>query len=143
MDTEQFFKNEKYPSSFNPLILVVEDDEDNQLVLEYAIAMFGWKYIFAVDAIGTIDTAKKRQPDLILLDIVMPDISGLQTARLLKSHAQTKNIPLIAVTGLVGNEKQELIFASGFDGYLSKPYALDDLKKAVVSTLTKKDKVYQ
>ena len=135
MDTKEVFETESFLHNFNPLILVVEDDEDNQLLLKYAIAMFGWKYVLAVDAIGAITTAQERHPDLILLDIVMPDIDGLQVANLLKSHIQTKRIPLIAVTGLVGKEKEELILSSGFDGYLSKPYNLDDLQKVIFSTV--------
>ena len=136
MDTK-VVKTKCFSNSKKPSILVVEDNEDNQLLLEYTIAMFGWKYHLAVDAIDAIFFAKEKQPDLILLDIVMPDISGLQIACLLKNHIETKNIPLIAVTGLVKKEQRNIIFSVGFDDYISKPYALDDLHQTISFNLDK------
>ncbi|MGD1919366.1 MAG: response regulator [Pleurocapsa sp.] len=135
MDTKQDFKTKDIVSIPNHLILVVEDDEDNQLLLQYAISMFGWEYIFAINALDAIKMARVKQPDIILLDIVMPNIDGFQTASLLKNNIYTQNIPLIAVTGLVGREEKNLIFATGFYGYLSKPFALDDLHNAIVSNI--------
>lgn len=118
-----------------PLILVVEDDEDNQLLLKHALTMFGWQYIFATNAIAAITLAKERQPDLILLDIVLPYVSGLQIALILKSHRQTSNIPLIAVTGLTREREQNRIFAAGFNDYLTKPLNLHHLRQAISSNL--------
>lgn len=118
-----------------PVILVVEDDEDNQLLLEHTITMFGWKHLDANNAIAALNLAKSQQPDLILLDIVLPDISGLQIALMLKSHRQTSNIPLVAVTGLANEQEQEQIFAVGFNDYICKPYILEDLRRAIVVNL--------
>ena len=132
IETKDFFNRKKFS------ILVVEDDEDNQLLLKHAIAMFGWQYFLAIDAVSAIAFAKEKQPDLILLDIVMPNVSGLQIACLLKKHLKTKNIPLIAVTGLVEKEQQKIIYEVGFDDYVSKPYALDDLQKAIALILNRK-----
>ena len=124
----------------SPLILVVEDDADNQLLLKHTIAMFGWRYISSMNATDAVTIAQEKSPDLILLDIVMPDLNGFQAANLLKNHIQTRSIPLIAVTGLIRSEEQQLISASGFDDYLSKPYALDDLQRAIVSILSKRNR---
>ena len=118
-----------------PSILVVDDDEDNQLLLQYTIAMFGWTSIVAVDALSTIQLAKNHQPDLILLDIVLPDISGLQIAAMLKQHKSTCRIPIVAVTGLAEEEEQDLILNSGFDDYVLKPYQLETVYQVVVSNL--------
>lgn len=118
-----------------PLILAVEDDEDNQLLLKHALTMFGWQYIFATDAIAAIALAKERKPALILLDIVLPHISGLQIAAILKSHQQTRNIPLIAVTGLTREGEQDRIFAAGFNDYLAKPLNLNHLRQAIANNL--------
>ena len=109
-----------------PVILAVEDDEDNQLLLRHTVTMFGWKYVSAVDAIAAISLAKKQPPSLILLDIILPEISGLQIAMMLKSQPQTRNIPLIAVTGLATEAQKNLIFAVGFDDYICKPFYLED-----------------
>lgn len=118
-----------------PLILVVEDDEDNQLLLAHTVTMFGWKYILAVDAVKTISLVKKQRPSLILLDIVLPNISGLQIAMMLKSQPTTKNIPLIAVTGLTAKRDLNSIFAAGFNGYVSKPFYLEELHEAIAMQL--------
>ena len=79
--------------------------------------------------------AKSQQPDLILLDIVLPHISGLQIALMLKSYRTTKNIPLVAVTGLATKQEQKRIFAVGFNDYLCKPYILEDLRQAIAVNL--------
>lgn len=118
-----------------PLILAVEDNEDNQLLLEHTLNMFGWRCIIVSDAIAAIALAKKRQPDLILLDIVLPQIDGLQIALLLKSHQQTQKIPLIAVTGLTKKQDRESIFAAGFNDYVGKPFILEELQQAIATHL--------
>ena len=118
-----------------PLILVVEDDEDNQLLLAHAMTMFGWKYKLAVDGIEIMSLVKKQPPSLILLDIILPNISGLQIAIKLKSQPATKNIPLIAVTGLTAKQDLNSIFAAGFNDYVCKPFYLEQLHKAIAMQL--------
>ena len=118
----------------NIVILAVEDDEDNQLLLQHAITMFGWKCILATDAVTAISLAKKQRPNLILLDIVLPQISGFQIAMMLKGNKETRDIPLIAVTGLAQKPKQKLA-AVGFDDCIYKPYNLNDLHQAIASNL--------
>ncbi len=121
-----------------PLILAVEDDSDNRLLLKYIIDIYGWTSIFAANALEAISMAKKHQPDLILLDIVLPDISGLQIATMLKGHHETRKIPLIAVTGLSRKQEKDLIFAAGFDDYVCKPYTLEELQTAIAFQLENK-----
>lgn len=116
-------------------ILVIEDDRDNQLLLKYALNMFGYNYLMASDAKTGLSLARKYQPDLILLDIVLTKVSGLQVASRLKSDGNTQDIPLIAVTALTREEEQRLIFATGCDAYLGKPYLLDELRLAIESQL--------
>ena len=118
-----------------PLILVVEDDEDNQLLLAHAVTMFGWKYVLAVDGVKIMSLVKKQLPSLILLDIVLPNISGLQIAMMLKSQPATENIPLIAVTGLTAKQDLNSIFAAGFNDYVCKPLYLEELHRAIAIQL--------
>lgn len=119
-----------------PSILIVDDDEDNQLLLQYTIAMFGWTSMVAADATNAIQLANRQQPDLILLDIVIPDISGLQIAAILKQQKATSSIPIIAVTGLAELKEKNLILASGFDDYICKPFILDKVYQAIASNLS-------
>lgn len=118
-----------------PLVLIVDDDNDNQLLLEKTIEMFGWSSIVAEDAVTTIYLAKTKQPDVVLLDIVMPEISGLQVATMLKARKVTRHIPLIAVTGLVREQEKQLIMAAGFAECISKPYHLGSIYKAIALAL--------
>ncbi len=119
-----------------PSILIVDDDEDNRLLLQHTIAMFGWTSMAAANALNAIKLAKTQQPDLILLDIVIPNISGLQIATMLKQYKSTSHIPLIAVTGLAELEEQSLILASGFNDYICKPFFLDKIYQAIASNLS-------
>ena len=138
MDCEQTIDTSPSKVKPIPLILAVEDDLDNQLLLKYIIALYGWTSIFAANALETISMAKKHQPTVILLDIVLPEISGLQIAMMLKGHRETRNIPLIAVTGLSRQQEKDLIFAAGFDDYVCKPYTLEELQTAIAFHLENK-----
>ncbi|MDJ0634373.1 MAG: response regulator [Xenococcaceae cyanobacterium MO_188.B29] len=120
----------EYPQ---PTILVVEDDEDNQVYLAYALDMLHYHCLLARDGMTGLDLAKNYLPDLILLDIKMPDFSGFELIKMLKHNLLTCDIPIIAVTALVREQEIKLIFDTGFDGYLAKPYFLEDLEKIISS----------
>lgn len=120
-------------SSHQATILVVEDDEDNQIYLAYALTMFNYYCLVAKDGITSLDLARNYLPDLILLDIRMPHFSGFELIKFLKQDLLTRDIPVIAVTALVGEREIKLIFEAGFDGYLAKPYLLEDLEKILSS----------
>ena len=135
MDTKNIVASGNTERTKAPLILAVEDDLDNQLLLEYALGMFGWRYLIAANATVAITLAKERQPNLILLDIVLPQISGLHIALMLKSDRQTQSIPLIAVTALTKEQDKESIFAAGFNEYVGKPFVLEQLQRAIANNL--------
>lgn len=118
-----------------PTILVIEDDEDNRLLLKYALDMFNYKSLIAADAKRGFFLAQTYQPDIILLDIVLAKISGLKLASLLKSCQEIKHIRIIALTALAKRKEIRRIFNSGCDSYLCKPYLLDDLKLAIETQL--------
>ena len=120
-------------SSDRATILVVEDDEDNQIYLAYALAMFNYHCLVAKDGITSFDLAKNYLPDLILLDIRMPHFSGFELIKFLKQDLLTRDIPVIAVTALVEEREIKLISDAGFDGYLAKPYFLEDLETIISS----------
>ena len=82
-----------------------------------------------------IHLARDEQPDLILMDIRLPDISGLDVTRLLKQDDQTKTIPIIAVTALANPEYEKKSFESGCDAYIPKPIILDNFLRTIESFL--------
>ena len=121
-----------------PLILAVEDNEDNLLLLSYALESLGCKLICQNDSLTTVLIAKEYQPDLILLDILLPGVSGIDVVRSLKQEPLTSHIAAIAVTALASAEDREHILNAGFNDYISKPYMIEDLEAVVRPYLCKK-----
>nr|WP_315874809.1 response regulator [Thermocoleostomius sinensis] len=114
-----------------PLVLAVDDDDDNLLLLSYALETFGCKFISRSDSQTALDVARTYQPDLILLDILMPHVDGMEVVQHLKQDLSTCNIPVIAVTALARAEDRQTILQAGFTDYLSKPYMLEDLEALI------------
>lgn len=112
-----------------PLILVVEDDRDNLLCLAYMLIFFSCTFVAATDVQTALSIVRDYQPDLILLDIILPGVSGLELVRTLKQSTITETIPIVAVTALSRQKDRDRLLADGCDGYLSKPYLIEDLKK--------------
>jgi len=121
----------KQPVAQKPLILVVEDDEDNLLLLNSTLNLFGWEFINATNGQTALALAKSYTPDLILLDILLPDLNGLQVIECLKQDRRTQLIPVIAVTALARAEDREQLLLAGFHDYISKPYMLDSIEASI------------
>ncbi|TAE52297.1 MAG: response regulator [Nostocales cyanobacterium] len=136
--TYSFMNDEKQNESQPPLILVVEDHDDSLLLLSYALELIGCKFICQNDSYSTVLVAQKYQPDLILLDILLPSLNGLEVVQCLKSQPLTSHIPVVAVTALAGKNQKQQILRAGFDEYISKPYMLEDLEAIIYRLLNKK-----
>src|SRR5271168_2776145 len=100
-------------------ILVVEDDRLSLIVLRQLLTAQGYEVLQSSEGWDGINRARNEQPDLIVMDIKLPDICGLDATLLLKQDEQTKNIPIIAVTGFEKNKANAL--ESGYDAYIPKP----------------------
>ncbi|MBD2205983.1 response regulator [Calothrix sp. FACHB-1219] len=127
----------KQRNSQQPLILAVEDNDDNLLLMGYALESLGCRFICQSDSINTVVVAKEYQPDLIMLDILLPTINGIEMVRYLKQEPLTRHIPVIAVTALASQEDRTRILQAGFDAYLSKPYMIDELEIVIHKLLSK------
>ena len=116
-------------------ILIVEDNELNMKLLNDVLEAYGYEIIKTDSGLAVLDLARQHRPDLILMDIQLPDISGLDAVRQLKQDAQTKAIPVIAVTAfaMAGDERRAL--DSGCDGYIAKPIMLREFLMTVESFL--------
>lgn len=119
------------------LILAVDENQDNLVLLTYFLESFPYKLITAKNGEEALCLAKKYLPNLILLEIVLPDINGLELVAKLKQDNLTSQIPIIAVTGLARKEDRERIFQAGCDAYLCKPYILGDLSDIISHYLGK------
>lgn len=134
----EFMNEENMRSLLSPLILAVEDNEDNLVLMRYALEAVGCRSICLQDSYSAVVLAKEHQPDLILLDILLPGLSGIDIVKLLKREPLTYHIPVIAVTALASAEDRERILFAGFDDYLSKPFMIEEFESKIDQHLRKK-----
>lgn len=134
----EFMNEENMRSLLSPLILAVEDNEDNLVLMRYALEAVGCRSICLQDSYSVVVLAKEHQPDLILLDILLPGLSGIDIVKLLKREPLTYHIPVIAVTALASAEDRERILFAGFDDYLSKPFMIEEFESKIDQHLRKK-----
>ena len=113
-------------------ILVVEDNPANITLAIFLLESAGHTVISASDAEAGLTLARDQQPNLILMDIQLPGMDGLQATVLLKRDEATRAIPVIALTALAMKGDEERIRAAGCDGYIAKPLAYRDFL-AVIS----------
>jgi two-component system cell cycle response regulator DivK len=106
------------------LILIVEDNELNMRLLNDVLEAHGYAIIKTGNGEEAIELARREQPDVILMDIQLPDISGLEATRRLKEDAATRDIPIIAVTAFAMSGDEKKIRGSGCDAYVAKPIML-------------------
>jgi two-component system cell cycle response regulator DivK len=105
-------------------ILVIEDTEDNRQILGDLLSSAGYELIEAVDGLEGVATAEREQPDLILMDIQLPEISGLEVTKWIKEDDDLRAIPVIAVTAFAMKGDEERIRQGGCEAYLSKPISV-------------------
>jgi signal transduction histidine kinase len=111
----------------NVTILIVDDNESNVKVLCYAIAAYGWKTLVAFNGESAIIQAEDAQPDLIILDVMMPGMDGFETCKQLKNQSTTCNIPVIFMTALVDIfDKIKALSLGGVD-YVTKPFHIEEV----------------
>jgi len=120
------------------LILIVEDNDKNLKLVRDVLQVKGFSTIEAGTAEDGIKLAAERKPDLILMDIHLPGINGIEALKVLRADAATAKIPVIAVTASVMQQDRKLITEAGFDGYVGKPINLKEFLDAVRDVLARK-----
>jgi signal transduction histidine kinase/DNA-binding response OmpR family regulator len=121
----------------SPLILLAEDNEENvHTISDYLLAR-GYRVTVARDGRSAIERARQEHPDVILLDVQMPEMDGLEATRRIRADAQLDNVPIIALTALAMPSDRERCLQAGADDYLSKPVSLKELVEAIESQLRK------
>lgn len=118
-------------------VLVAEDEMMMQKTIEYRLKKEEYEVITAHDGRQALDFAEKMKPDVIIADIMMPFLSGLEVIKQLKSREETKNIPVIVLSA-VGQEDTVLeAFRMGAEDYVTKPFSPDELVFRVKKALRK------
>ena len=113
------------------VILIVEDDPKSLTLTRDLLQISGYTTIEATDGEQGVELAKAKKPDLILMDIMMPKMDGLEATRILKADITTKNIPIVALTSYVMKGDKERMLEAGCDGYIAKPVDIQELLKTV------------
>ena len=104
-----------------PQVLVVEDNDKNLKLVRDLLQLHGYNTLEAMTATEGINLALEHHPDLVLMDIQLPDMDGRDALKQLRADARTANIPVVAVTAFAMSEDRATVLAAGFDGYLPKP----------------------
>ena len=112
-------------------ILVVEDNPVSLTLLKQLLKAHGYEVLGTPEGLQALDLAREEQPDLILMDIRLPDINGLEVTRLLKQDDRTKAIPIIAVTAFATPGDETRALESGCAAYITKPVNVDELLRTV------------
>ena len=113
------------------LILIVEDNDKNLKLVRDVLQVKGYATLEAGTAEDGIRLARERRPDLILMDIHLPGMSGLEALKLLRADAATAAMPVIAVTASVMQQDRKQITEAGFDAYVGKPINIKEFLDAV------------
>lgn len=112
-------------------IMIVEDNELNMRLFRDLLAAHGYSTIETRDGLRALDLAKTEKPDLILMDIQLPHVSGLDVTRWMKADEETCDIPIIAVTAFAMRGDEERIREGGCQSYLSKPIQVSSFIKTI------------
>jgi two-component system cell cycle response regulator DivK len=116
-------------------VLYIEDNGDNVLLVQRALQSKGYEFISAVNGLGGLAKAESDHPDLILLDINLPDIDGYEVARRLRASDGLHRVPIIAITANALKGDADKALASGCDVYIPKPINLRELWTQIAALL--------
>ena len=120
-------------------ILVIEDEPDIREIIEFNLIKFNYNVLLANNGEKGLKQARSDEPDLILLDLMLPGIQGLDVCRIIKSDENLKNTPIIILSAL--GQEQDIIkgLEAGADDYVNKPFSMDILKARIKTVLRRYD----
>jgi two-component system, cell cycle response regulator DivK len=127
----EFLLNGQPATAKQPFVLAVDDDEDSLLLLTKVLELLNCSFVTANNGRSALALVRHHQPDLILLDILLPDLNGIDMIRILKNNPSTADIPIVALTALAQAKTQQEIATAGGAGCLTKPYSLEDLEAVI------------
>ncbi len=117
--------------SMTKTVLIVEDNELNMKLFHDLLEAHGYKTLQTRDGLSALDIAREHMPDLILMDIQLPEVSGLEVTKWLKEDEHLRAIPVIAVTAFAMKGDEEKIREGGCEAYISKPISVNSFLETV------------
>ena len=112
-------------------VLIVEDHERNMKLFRDVLSAKGYRTLEATSGAQAIELAREHVPDIVLMDIRLPDVDGIDALERLRSDERTSSIPVLAVTAQAMRGDRERFLAAGFDGYVPKPVDIAELTATV------------
>ncbi len=119
-------------------ILYVEDNPENRILIMRILMAEGWEVIFAENATEAMENARYLEPDLILMDINLPDVDGYTLTSQLRTLPHLEKVPILALTANVMKGDRERSLEAGCDGYIQKPVDVDGLPRQIEEYLQKR-----
>jgi two-component system cell cycle response regulator DivK len=119
----------------NELILIVEDNDKNMKLARDILQVKGYRTLEAESAEAGLPLVAAQKPDLVLMDIHLPGMNGMEALAKLRADAATKAIPVLAFTASVMPQDRREIMSAGFDGFLSKPLNLKEFQETIAAAL--------
>jgi two-component system, cell cycle response regulator DivK len=118
-------------------ILVAEDDDDNRLVMKMLLELRGYRVLVATNGVEALEVAAREHPDLILMDLRMPQLNGLAATRQLRQHAdaQLRRVPIIALSAYDPAQHRNVALAAGCNEYATKPINYELLEQLIKELL--------
>jgi two-component system cell cycle response regulator DivK len=115
------------------LVLIVEDNDKNLELVQDILEYRGFRTLAASSGHEAVELARKHNPDLVLMDIQLPDLDGVSALKQLRGHPSTGAIPVLALTAFAMTEDRGRLLEAGFDGYLAKPIDVRTLPDTVLA----------
>jgi CheY-like chemotaxis protein len=112
-------------------ILIVEDNRHDRSLVAFLLSAFGHATIVSASGADAIESARDAAPDLVLMDILMPDMDGYETMRRLRAQPSLSGTPIIALTAIADPAERQRALDAGFDGYMTKPILVTDFASQV------------
>ncbi|MBT3342457.1 MAG: response regulator [Gemmatimonadetes bacterium] len=123
------------PAELGAVVLHIEDNPSNRKVVQHILRRTSYRLIEAEDGETGLDLARAQKPDVILLDMQLPGMSGYDVAKALKADTRTQGIPVVAVTASALAGDDDRVFDAGCDDYLAKPFRPHDLRERLAAHL--------
>ena len=124
LERQQMTPEEKRRRASEKTILIVEDNELNMKLFHDLLDAHGYRILQTKDGMEALDIAREHHPDLILMDIQLPEVSGLEVTKWIKEDDNLKSIPIIAVTAFAMKGDEEKIREGGCEAYIAKPISV-------------------
>jgi DNA-binding response OmpR family regulator len=120
----------------NHCVLVVDDEMEIRHLLSMMLRLVGYETVEATDGVDALHKVGEKIPDALILDVMMPNMDGIEVCRILRSEEKTAHVPIIMLSGKAREEDVQTGMEAGANHYLTKPMVMDDLLNRLKSVLT-------